>query len=118
MGESKRGFQEIKRLNEIKTTTGLIGSRKVRKPHEAYIELSSLEIERHRLGKEKEKAESRIEFINKRFEEIDKKITALLQFIERPVNVVNKKNKKQSKTESIPSYRVSPEDIRERTITY
>lgn len=105
-------------LRDIKTTTGLIGAKKIRKPHEAYLELSSLEMERHRLNKEKEKAESRTKDINKRFEEIDKKEAALLEFIERPTDFNNGSGKNDNKEKPIPSYKFSPADIKERIITY
>ncbi|MEK6766723.1 MAG: hypothetical protein AABY49_10930 [Planctomycetota bacterium] len=118
MSEFIRGLGESKGLQVLKTTTGLIGAKRIRKPHEAYLELSSLEIERHRLNREKDKAESRIKDINKRFEEIGGKVVSLLKFIKEPKNMNKKKNRKDSKPEPIPSYRKSPENIRERTITY
>ena len=42
MSEFIRGLGESKGLQVLKTTTGLIGAKRIRKPHEAYLELSSL----------------------------------------------------------------------------
>ncbi len=118
MSEFIRESRESRGLQVLKTTTGLIGAKRIRKPHEAYLELSSLEIERHRLGREKKKAESRIKEIERRFDEIDRKVKMLHGFIEDPANPDKKKGKKRKKVEPIPSYKAAPEDIKERTMTY
>ena len=113
MSEIKRGLQGIK------TTTGLVGSKRVRKPHEAYLELSSLEMEKHRLNREKKNAEARIETINTRFENIDRKEIMLHKFIEKPNNIYDKEeSSKRNMPEPVPSYEASSVALRERTITY
>lgn len=117
MVEIKRGFRGIKGLNIIKTTTGIAGSKGVKKPHEAFREISCLEMEKQRLDKEKKIAESRIDLINNRFKEIERKRLALFEFIERP-DMDNKKKKKRNKPEPMPLHRISSGEIRERIITY
>ncbi len=118
MGEFKKGIINIKGVNAIKTTTGLVGAKRIRKSHEAYLELSSLEIEKHRLNVEKKNAETRIKVINKRFKEIDKKELALLKFIKKPNSDINEDNINHSAAEPFPTYCKSTENIRERIVTY
>ena len=105
-------------LQELKTTAGLNCSRKIRKPHEAYLELSSLELERHRLGREKAKAEFIIKETERRFDEIDRKKKILHGFIKDPPTLDKKKGKKRKKVEPIPSYSAAPVEIKERAMTY
>ncbi len=119
MNDLKSGLNQRSGLQKIKTTTGLSSKRKVRKPHEAYLELSSLELERHRLKIEKENAEGRIISINNRIKDIDKEEIRLHKFIEKPNDLCIKDECGTSNgPQPVQSYSVSKEAIRERVLNY
>lgn len=73
----------LRGLQDIRTRSGTI-DRGDTPPYKVYMNLSCLEMEKFRRGKEKEDATRRIENINSRFRDIEAEKVELLQFLNRP----------------------------------
>jgi hypothetical protein len=66
-------------LQSIRTHTGR--SHSTTSPHQAYMRISVLEMEKHRRNQEKEKALEKVREIEARFQEIDTEKGELLQIV-------------------------------------
>jgi len=76
-------------IQDIHTLSGKVNQ--VNQSYRAYMKISSLEMEKARLGKEREKALYRVKNIEKRFSEIENEKTSILEGI-NDINNGNKSN--------------------------
>ena len=95
--------KNIRGLRDIHTLTGNVNQ--VFEPHKAYLKISCLEMEKARLGKEKEKAQYRVKNIEKRFSEIDNEKTSILEEINEINTSNNSNNVEVDKLKSNPRIR-------------
>jgi len=93
----------LRGLRDIHTITGNVNQ--VFKPHKAYLKISCLEMEKARLGKERERALYQVKNIEKRFSEIDNEKTSILEEINEINTSNNSNNVEVDKLKSNPRTR-------------
>lgn len=97
-------FQKnIRGLQDIHTLSGK--ANQVFQPYKAYMKISGLEMEKARLGKERESAICRVKNIDERFSEIENEKTGVLEEINKKNNSNNSDNAAVDKPKSIPRTR-------------
>jgi predicted nuclease with TOPRIM domain len=97
-------FQKnIRGLQDIHTLSGKVNQ--VFQPYRAYMKISCLEMEKARLGKEREKAIYRVKNIEKRFSEIENEKKSVLEEINEINNGNNSNNVEVDKLKSNPRTR-------------
>jgi hypothetical protein len=68
-------------VNDIRTHAGMSSERKM--PHQAYLRIACLEMEKFRRGMERDSAAARVEIIDERTKEIEAEESALLRSLEK-----------------------------------
>ena len=102
--------KNIRGMQDIRTHNGM--DNQVYQPYKAYMKISCLEMEKARLGKEKEKAQNRIKNIEKRFSEMDNEKTSILNEINEINNSNNSNNVEIDKLKSTPGTKRAGTKIR------
>ena len=67
-------------VNDIRTHAGMSSERKL--PHQTYLRIACLEMEKFRRGLERDSAAARVEMIDERTKEIEAEAAALLRSLE------------------------------------